>query len=374
MLKKKVNKILVLFSTILLLSTCFTACGNKTTQNSTNSAAVEQSKTKPITDMAGRKVTVPSKIKKVYSISPIGTTFMYTLAPDKIAGVNYVLSEGEKKYTTASYQKLPVLGGNFGQGQTINKEEVIKAQPDLILNMGDLTNSTVSDCDKVQNDLGIPVVYVTGDLDKMDKAYEFVGKLTGDTKKAKELGDYCKKTYNEIKKTAAKIPSDKKISVYYAEGTKGTQTDAKGSSHTQLLDLVGAANAADIKLQQGYGRNEVSIEQILKWNPDEILVCYDQGFMDQSVDPYKQITTNSNWSNVKAVKDKKVYVIPYLPYNWFDRPPSVIRMLGAKWLGNLLYPDYYKYDMKKETKEFYSMFFHMKISDAQYEEITKNSK
>lgn len=374
-LKSKAGIVLVIFLVSILI-TGLTACNNKVTTGNNSSNTTEQNvTTTTIVDMAGRKVTIPaaSKIKKVYSVSPIGTTFMYTLAPEKIAGLNYTLSEGEKKYTNDTYKNLPVLGGNFGQGQTMNKEQILKVNPDLIINMGDLTKSTASDCDKIQADLGIPVVYVTGDLDKLDKAYEFVGKITGDTKKAKELGDYCKKTYNEIKSISAKIPEDKKVNVYYAEGSKGTQTDPKGSSHTQLLDLIGANNAAQVQVQQGYGRSEVSMEQILKWNPETILVCFDQGFMDPSQNPYKIITTDSSWKNVKAVQDKKVYVIPYLPYNWFDRPPSVIRILGAKWLGNLLYPDYYKYDMKNEVKDFYQKFFHMNITDQQYEEITANA-
>lgn len=373
-LKSKVFTIIVTISICTTLAVGFTAYNSKTTSKTNSNVAEQKSTTQEIVDMAGRKVTIPSQIKKVYSVSPIGTTFMYTLAPEKIAGVNYKLSEGEKKYTIDSYKTLSVLGGNFGQGQTMNKEEILKVKPDLILNMGDLTKSTVADTDKIQKDLGIPVVYITSDLDKMDKAYEFMGQITGDTSKAKELGDYCKKTYDEIKGIAAKIPEDKKVKVYYAEGPKGLQTDPKGSTHTQLLDLVGATNIADLEIKQGYGRNEVSMEQLLKWNPETILVCSEQAFVESSQNLYKIIMSDSNWSNIKAVQNKKVYVIPYLPYNWFDRPPSVIRFLGVKWLGNLLYSDYYKYDIKAETKEFYDKFFHIKITDQQYEEIIANAK
>lgn len=366
--------VLTLFAVLVFnLSACSQSTGTNASKSS-NAAADSNETTKKIVDMAGRTVTVPSKITKVYSASPVGTTFLYTLAPEKISGLNYVLSDGEKKYTTAAYQKLPVLSGNFGQGNTMNKEEILKVKPDIILNMGDLTNSTVSDCDKIQTDLGIPVVYVTGDLDKMDKAYELVGSLTGDTKKAKELGDYCKKTYDAVKATAAKIPADKKVKVYYAEGPNGLQTDPEGSTHSQLLNLVGATNIADVKVKQGYGRSEVSMEQLIKWNPEIIIVCVDQGAAAPSDNPYDKIMSDPNWSNIKAVKDKKVYVIPYLPYNWFDRPPSVMRIMGEKWLGNLLYPDYYKYDIKADTKEFYDKFFHIKITDDQYKEITANSK
>lgn len=373
-LKFKIFTVVVAIGICTTLTLGFTGCSSKNRSQTSSSAADEKKTTQEIVDMAGRKVTIPTQVKKVYSVNPIGTIFMYTLAPEKVAGLNSKISDAEKKYTSDSYQKLPVLSGNYGQGKTMNKEEILKVRPDIILNMGDLTKSTVSDSDKIQTDLGIPVVYVNGNLDKLDKAYELMGKITGDVSKSKELGDYCKKTYDEIKGIAAKIPEDKKTKIYYAEGPKGLETDPKGSVHTQLLDLVGAINVAELEVKQGYGRNKVSIEQLLKWNPETILVCFDQGFSDPAQNLYKMIMSEPNWSNIKAVQNKKVYVIPYLPFNWFDRPPSVIRILGAKWLGNSLYPDYYKYDMKAETKEFYDKFLHIKITDQQYEEIINNVK
>ena len=47
-----------------------------------------------------------------------------------------------------------------------------------------------------------------------------------------------------------------------------------------------------------------------------------------------------------------------------------------KWLGNLVYPDIYKYDMEKEVKEFYKLF--ITISDKtlfiRFDEYTKYSQ
>lgn len=355
----------------IILTEAFTGCGN---QKTLKSKEQEKQTTRTIVDMAGRKVTVPFQIKKVYSVSPIGTEFMYTLSPEKIAGLNNKISEAESKYCIDSYKKLPVLSGNFGQNNKMNREEILKIKPDVILNMNTIDSSLIENSDKIQNDMGIPVVCVTNDLDKMDKVYEFIGNLTGDTSKAKELGDYCKKTYTEITEIAKKIPEDKRVKVYYAEGEEGLQTDPKGSQHAQLLDLIGAINVAQVPIKFGFGRSEVSMEQLLKWNPETILVCIDQGFATSANNPYKVIMSDPNWSSLKAVKDKKVYVIPYEPFNWFDRPPSIMRILGAKWLGNLLYPDYFKYDMKAEVKEFYDKFLHIKITDQQYEEIMANAK
>lgn len=350
---------------VLAFTLTLAACGSK---------QAPAASTVKIVDMAGRNITIPSQVNKVYSVSPVGTIFMYTLDPDKIAGLNYELSEGEKKYTKESFHKLPLLSGNFGHGQTMNKEEVLKVKPDIILNMGDLTQTAISDADKMQEQLGIPVVLVTGDLDKTDKAYEFVGKITGTSERAKKLGDYSRKTFTEVKEKAAKIPEDKRVRVYYAEGNMGLQTDPKGSVHSELLEVVGGINVADVKVQQGYGRSEVSMEQLLKWNPEVVITCFDHGAANMTANNYDQIYADPVWSKIKAVQDKKVYQIPYLPNNWFDRPPGVNRIIGIKWLANLLYPNEFKLDLKTEVSNFYELFYQRKLTDQEYEEITAHAE
>ena len=76
---------------------------------------------------------------------------------------------------------------------------------------------------------------------------------------------------------------------------------------------------------------------------------------------------------MKAVQDKKVYEVPVGIYNWMGRPPSVNRVIGIKWLGNLLYPEVYNYDMIKETQEFYNLFYHVDLTEAQVKDLLKNS-
>ena len=43
------------------------------------------------------------------------------------------------------------------------------------------------------------------------------------------------------------------------------------------------------------------------------------------------IMNNAQWADIQAVKDGKVYTTPAIPFNWFDRPPNVMRLLGIEW-------------------------------------------
>ncbi|MCR4443363.1 MAG: ABC transporter substrate-binding protein [Peptococcaceae bacterium] len=350
---------------ILLLAAVLAGCGaQESGQKATGQALAGQTATeRTITDMAGRQVIVPGEIKKVFATSPVGSILVYTLVPEKLAGWNYDLNnEEEKKYILPEYQKLLNLGGWYAKN-TANIEEILKIHPDVILSMGYMDDTARSQADQIQQQLRIPVVMVDGELTKLDQAYEFIGDLLGDKQRSRELAAYCRDTINEVAARVKVLPADKRVRVYYAEGTTGLQTDPAGSQHTQVLDFVGGINVAAIPPERGpggMGMSSVSLEQVLSWNPDVIL-CWNvaQG------GSYEKILKDNKWQNLKAVQSNRVYQVPHGPFNWFDRPPSVNRLIGVKWLANLLYPDIFNYDMVGTVKDFYARFYHYNLSDQE---------
>ncbi len=116
------------------------------------------------------------------------------------------------------------------------------------------------------------------------------------------------------------------------------------------MDLVGADNAADVEPASTGAGSEISFEQVLKWQPEVIIT--------DTKDVYDEITTNNLWKDIKAVKNNEVYQIPNLPYSIISAPPSVNRICGIVWLGNLLYPEIYNMDVSEEVNQFYKVFYH----------------
>jgi len=88
---------------------------------------------KTITDMKGRKVTLPEPIRKVYAPSPYGSYIMYSVDPSLLAGLIFPIREEDKKYYPQAVRTLPVIGSLFGQGQAANIEVLFKARPDLLI-------------------------------------------------------------------------------------------------------------------------------------------------------------------------------------------------------------------------------------------------
>lgn len=372
---KSKNKLAILFLVLILSISMLAGCGesknSSSNTSSENSGKVEESTTRVITDMSGREVTIPSKINKAYATSPVPQIVLYTINPEKVVGLNFKLTELEKKYTVEGYSELPVLGGWFGKDNKGNIEEILKANPDVIISMGDITEQSKSFAEELQKQIKIPVVIADGQLEKLSEGYKFLGEILNEEKRCNELAEYCEKTVKEAKEIAKTISEEEKTTVYYAQGQEGLQTDPSGSTHAELLDLVGGKNIADVEMKSGYGRTDVSIEQVLNWNPDKIIICKDKDFGSNA---YEVITNDSKWSNLKAVKTNQVYEIPDAPYNYFDRPPSVNRIIGIKWLGNLLYPDKFDYNIEEEIKDFYKKFYHYEIKDGDLDEILVNAK
>ena len=109
------------------------------------------------------------------------------------------------------------------------------------------------------------------------------------------------------------------------------------------------------------GITKVSIEQVLAWNPDVILVL-DPAF-------YRAVPSDPLWAPVKAVRDSRIYLAPNLPYAWFDAPPGVNRLMGVHWLGSVLYPKQFSENLRDTTRQFYKLFYHVDLTEQQIDRL-----
>ena len=325
-----------------------------------------------ITDMAGREVVIPTDIHTVYSTSPVGTIIIYTISPDLVAGLNYEASDAEKKYLVSSFAQLPVLGGWYGKGYEGNLEEIAKAKPDIILNSGTINANTIEFSDNLQKQLGIPVVFAKVELLTMSDAYNFLGDVLNKKSRTDELSAYITDSLSDAQSKVANIKEENKVRVYYAEASQGLQTDPAGSSHTQILDMLGGINVADVKVSGGYGRVDVSVEQLIKWNPDIIIAGFDQGYAEDGA-AYDYMQQDSVLKELRAIKNGDIYEVPSSPFSWFDRPPSANMIMGIKWTAEILYPDLFDYNLREEARKFYKLFYYCSLSDEELDTLLSRS-
>jgi len=372
---KKHRQLLALFICLVMSVSLLTgysetkAATEEPTQSAKQDATQETAETREITDMAGRKVTVPTaeNIESVFSASPVAAIFLYMVAPDKLLGWNYELNDVEKSIILDKYQDLP----NFGMGDAVNYEAVIAANPTIAINSGKINDTMVSDCDALSESLGIPVVAVDNELNNSAEAFRFMGELLGVEDHAEELAQYAEQVFTDIN-ALSDIPEEKKVSVYFGNGEDSLETAPRGSQHAQILDAINAVNVADLELGDG-SRVQISAEQLLAWDPDVIVVNGEPKADKSGSSAAEDILSNPDYASLKAVQDQKVYGTPNAPFSWVDRPAGPNRLIGMRWFSALIYPEYIKCDINEEIHKFFDLFYHVDLSDEQLENVLKGT-
>lgn len=241
---------------------------------------------------------------------------------------------------------MPTLGRLTGRGNTINLENVVKSAPDLVVDLGYVSDTFVSLADRVQRQTGIPHVLIGGGLADTPAALRKLGTVVGTQARAEILARYAEETLTLVKGRIA--GAQQHPSLYVARGPRGLETGVAGSINTEALDFIGARNVATPALG-ARGLADVSMEQILAWQSD-FIIAIDAGF-------YQAVWHDPLWQQLAAVKAKHVYLAPTLPFGWVDEPPAANRLLGLRWLGRLLYPSLFPEDIRVEARRFYALFY-----------------
>jgi len=317
-----------------------------------------QADTRVFTDIRGNSVTLADPIERVYGSAPPITFMLYVIDDKQLVGVNFPQKNDANTngdmFLSDSFMKLPILGGWHGNN-TPNLEAIMNKKPQVII-----TWDTALLNDKTQNDLkkiGIPALKVNIDQsENYPEVFRYLGKVVQRETRANALADMAQTYLDELKNFVATIPENERPKVYYAEGKQGLQTECDISFHSEPFLKAGGNLVHKCVQNSVIGMQEISFEQVMTYNPDVIIV-QDEQF-------YKTIFQDKKWAMLKAVKAKRVYLVPKTPFNWTDRPPSFMRIIGAHWLASLFYPKQYPYSIQSKVKAYYQLFFGVTLSDA----------
>jgi iron complex transport system substrate-binding protein len=313
-----------------------------------------------VVDSAGRRVDVPAEVERVYAAGPPASVMVFAIAPDKLLGWTRAMTPDEAAFLPGRYTELPALGRLTGRGGTANVEVVLAAKPDLIVDAGSTGPTFVSLADRVQQQTGIPYLLFDGTFAHTAASLRALGTAMGNPARAELLADYVERRLERVKTKVAAITPERRPRVYYARGPSGLQTALSGSISVEVLDLLGAVNVAGSQTTMS-GLANVSMEQVLAWNPS-VVVTTDPGF-------FARVWTDARWSGIGAVKNARVYLSPQLPFGWFDFPPGPNRIIGLFWLANILYPDVFDDNLRERVAEFHRLFYHQEPTPAQLDTL-----
>lgn len=308
-------------------------------------------------DSLGREVELPVDIQKIAPSGTMAQVIVYQIAPEKLCGLASSISGMTKEIYLDSMADLPVFGTLYGKKANLNKETVIMAAPDVFIDVGDIkkgsTEAMAADLDKVQEELGIPVIFFEANLDNYHEVFVKLGALLGYAEHGEQLGKYAEEALQYAKTN----PIEGKT-VYIAVSSDGLSTYTAGSSHSQAVEKAGVKNVITSDLTQSNGT--VSLETLYTINPEYIL-CIDPS-------AYDTITSSAEWQSIDAVKNGNVYKVPNIPHGFVTGPPCTNRIVGLFWLTSILYPER-GVDIVAKTIEFYSLFYHYELTQDQAKAI-----
>ena len=314
----------------------------------------------PFTDSLGRTVELPDRIERIVPSGNLAQMVLYSLAPERIAGWSSKLSGSAEEYFIQDTVTLPVFGTFYGKKANLNKEALMAAFPDVVIDMGEIKGSReamINDLDKLSGDIMIPVIFIEAYLDNTPDVYRTTGKLLGLEDRAEELAVFAEEAIGMAAEARERITDP--VTVYYSTSPDGLEAIAEGNFHGEVIEKIGAKNIVPSSFGESGG--SVSMEQLYIWNPEVILF--------QEEEAYRHAMESPEWQVLDAVAEGNVYLIPSEPYSFIDAPPATNRIIGIYWLGNLLYPELYPVDIIEKTMEYYRLYYSYELTEEHAMEI-----
>jgi iron complex transport system substrate-binding protein len=314
-----------------------------------------------VTDQLGFKVEVPVRAERIVVLMHHALDVMLQLgAEQQIVGVLAAWTTQIPDVVKAMprVKTIPTPGDLA----SVNMESLLALKPDLVI----LTHYAPKEMREQIKSAGIPVVTVAmfkaeyeeaaklnptlkdpekSYADGLQEGVRLIGQVTGRQKKAEELIEYTFRNRALVTARLGDIPPNKRATCYMAYpqlNTMGTGKYAHVAMHR-----AGGRNVAE----QINGYRAVSMEQVLKWDPEVIFI------QDRYEPLVKEIYKGESWQPIRAVKNKRVYLCPPYVKPWGHSVPESVA-LGELWMAKKLYPEKFKdIDMQKLADDYYRKFY-----------------
>jgi len=253
----------------------------------------------PITvvDDMGDSITISKWPEKIVSLSASATEILYALhLGDKIVGV-----DSGSDYPSESKNHKVVFDGFTS---TLNTEELISLDPDLVILHNLLDNSENARKAIRSNGFNLLVLDPVVIDDVLDNIL-LMGEVTNRHSEAKTLTDSLGKRIDEVKEAGLAINSTSRPKVLYVIYYDGASNPWVSGKHTLVDDQIGKAGGMNAVSGMD-GNFEVNLETIIDEDPDIILTSQSSTWPTVS---RSKILEDPVLKTVNAVKNGHVYDI-----------------------------------------------------------------
>lgn len=302
-----------------------------------------------------------SQITRVVSAGAPADLLLLAVAPEKLVGFSsFDFALQAAIPLPQSIRRLPKHGRLAGRASTLSLEGLLALKPDLVVDCGNADESWLSQARQVSRQTQIPWLLINGELKQTPAQLQVAGQALGTEARTAKQATLAKRFIDDALAFSGTPAAG--LRFYAARGARGLETGLQGSLHTEAAELLGLQNVAHIAGRHGLA--QVSMENLLDWQPDVILV--------QDAVTAQYLRQDPLWQGVKAVADKKILFLSGLPFGWLDAPPGINRLLGVRRLHAWLDPAINQ-SFKEDMQRYAQLFWHADLSDRDYQNLVANA-
>ena len=304
-----------------------------------------------IVDMVGRNVSVPAHVQRVATLGavPVINSFIFTLGEgQKIANGLPPSFARSGRYRLQSrfapdLAQRPLIQS---QGLAPDLESLMVVAPDVVLTMDPGVLPVLARC-------RIPVVCLAWrNAEDVPRLFRLLGELFQRSKEAEAYLNY----FEEVqRKVGMRLQGVAKPKVLFASINQLSQ------SHLIADWWIQAAGGISVTAN---GRRtesmSFSIEQLLAWDPDVIIVS---GRTDEA-----ELRRNPKFSRLKAVLGNRIFVSPMGAHLWANRTSE--QPLMVLWAARAIHPEIFRdLNLEQEVANFYTRFYRVTLSAEEVRSI-----
>jgi iron complex transport system substrate-binding protein len=305
-----------------------------------------------VVDMAGRKVRLPAKIGRTVTLGslPVINSFVYAMAEGG------TIVNGLADFARAHWKYQTVFAPGIAGRPTMqqpnrepNVEAILLAKPDVVLTMHREHVDTLAS-------RGVPVVFLSWQQpEDVKECMTVLGQVYGKAERAVRYQRYFDETLARVAAALAPVAKDQRPTVLYFQPS--TLTQPRLIAEWWIPAAGGVSVTDDGRTAES---RTFSLEQLVKWDPDILIVTEPKDV--------ERVRTDRVFSQLKAVRSGKVYVVPVGAHTWSNRTAE--QPLTVLWAVETFHPRRLKdLDLAAETKRFYRDFFDHVLADAAIAEI-----
>ena len=301
-----------------------------------------------VTDMAGREVTIEAEPQRIVSGYYISSSACIALGlSDRMVAVE---DKADKrpiyKLAAPALAELPMVG----TAKEFNLEACLAAEPDLVI-----LPMKQKDTAATLAEMGIPALLVLPEShEQILEMFTLIGTACNVEENTTALCTYYTSVLEKVEDLTASVAEEDKAVAYICATSSYLRTAPGQMYQGSLLTSAGAVNAAqDI---EGNAWVDISYEQLLAMNPDVIIVPTNNFATDVPDFTVEDVLADAQLSEVTAVANGAVYLMPTGFEAWDSPCPSGV--LGMLWMVKTLHPELYSAEeFAADVTEFYENFY-----------------